>query len=210
VLFLDELPEFRRNVLEVLRQPLEDGHVMVSRVAASCDFPSRFTLAAAMNPCPCGYFGDPRRPCRCSQARIMAYRNRISGPLLDRIDIQIEVSAVSCDELADLPRGETSAAIRARVVAARERQRRRFADVPGVACNAEMRSRDLSRFCRLDADAQRFMKGRLRELDLSARAYDRVLKVARTIADLAGREDVPWEDVSEASGHRALDRSFWS
>ena len=210
VLFLDELPEFRRNVLEVLRQPLEDGHVVVSRVAASCDFPSRFTLAAAMNPCPCGYFGDPRRPCRCSQARIMAYRNRISGPLLDRIDIQIEVSAVSCDELADLPRGESSAAIRARVVAARERQRRRFAEIPGVTCNSEMRSRDLARFCRLDAEAQRFMKGRLRELDLSARAYDRVLKVARTIADLAGREDVTWEDVSEASGYRALDRSFWN
>jgi len=210
VLFLDELPEFRRNVLEVLRQPLEDGHVVVSRVAACCDFPSRFTLAAAMNPCPCGYFGDPRRPCRCSQARIMAYRNRISGPLLDRIDLQIEVSAVPCDELADLPRGEPSSAIRARVVAARAVQRRRFAETPGVSCNAEMRSRDLARFCRLDDDAARFMKGRLRELDLSARAYDRVLKVARTIADLAGREEVTWEDVSEASGYRALDRSFWN
>jgi len=210
VLFLDELPEFRRNVLEVLRQPLEDGHVVVSRVAASCDFPSRFTLAAAMNPCPCGYFGDAHRPCRCSQARIMAYRNRISGPLLDRIDIQIEVSAVSCDELADLPRGESSAAIRARVVAARGIQARRFADVPGVTCNAEIRSRDLSRYCPLDAEAQRFMKGKLKELDLSARAYDRVLKVSRTIADLAGREEITWEDVSEASNYRALDRSFWS
>ena len=210
VLFLDELPEFRRNVLEVLRQPLEDGHVMVSRVAACCDFPSRFTLVAAMNPCPCGYFGDPRRPCRCSQARIMAYRNRISGPLLDRIDIQMEVSPVSCDDLADLPRGETSAVIRSRVVAARMIQSRRFVDVPGVTCNAEMRSRDLPRFCRLDAEAHQFMKGRLKELDLSARAYDRVLKVARTIADLAGREEVTWEDVSEASGYRALDRSFWT
>jgi len=210
VLFLDELPEFRRNVLEVLRQPLEDGHVVVSRVAACCDFPSRFTLAAAMNPCPCGYFGDPRRQCRCSQTRIMAYRNRISGPLLDRIDIQIEVSPVSCDDLADLPRGETSAVIRSRVVAARKLQAKRFADVPGVTCNAEMRSRDLPQFCRLDAQAQRFMKGRLKELDLSARAYDRVLKVARTIADLAGRDDVTWEDVSEASGYRALDRSFWN
>ena len=210
VLFLDELPEFRRNVLEVLRQPLEDGHVVVSRVAASCDFPSRFTLAAAMNPCPCGYFGDARRPCRCSQSRIMAYRNRISGPLLDRIDIQIEVAAVACDELADLPRGETSAAIRSRVVAARGVQTRRFADTPGITCNAEMRSRDLPVFCRLDAEAQRFMKDRLRELDLSARAYDRVLKVSRTIADLAGREEITWEDVSEAAGYRALDRSFWS
>lgn len=209
VLFLDELPEFRRNVLEVLRQPLEDGHVVVSRVAGTCDFPSRFTLAAAMNPCPCGYFGDPRRPCRCSQSKIMTYRNRISGPLLDRIDIQIEVAAVSCDELADLPHGESSAAIRARVCAARELQSRRFADCPGVTCNAEIHSRDLPRFCQMDEEARKFMKGRLKELDLSARAYDRVLKVSRTIADLAGREVITWEDVSEASGYRALDRSFW-
>ena len=140
----------------------------------------------------------------------MAYRNRISGPLLDRIDIQIEVSAVSCDELADLPRGESSAAMRARVVAAREIQARRFAGLPGVTCNAEIRSRDLPRYCPLDAEAQRFMKGKLKELDLSARAYDRVLKVSRTIADLAGREEITWEDVSEASNYRALDRSFWN
>ena len=210
VLFLDEFPEFRRNVLEVMRQPLEDGHVAISRAAAACDFPSRFMLVAAMNPCPCGYADDPRHTCRCSQRQIAAYRGKISGPLLDRIDIQLPLQPVPLNELVDAPRGESSATIRARVVAARARQTARFADTPGVLCNAEMRSRDLARFCRLDAAAQQRMRALILQLDLSARAYDRVLKVARTIADLAGSDVVTEEHVGEASIWRELDRNYWN
>ncbi len=210
VLFLDEFPEFKRSVLEVLRQPLEDGHVSIARAAAACDFPSRFMLVAAMNPCPCGYADDPKHLCRCSQRQIAVYRSKISGPLLDRIDIQIGLPPVSCHDLMDLPPGEPSKAIRARVIAARQRQRARFADTPGVYCNADMRSRDLARFCKLDADAQRKMRLLLQGMDLSARAYDRVLKVARTIADLAGAEQVTEDHVAEACTYRELDRSYWS
>ena len=210
VLFLDELPEFRRDALEVLRQPVEDGHVCIARAAASCDFPSRFMFVAAMNPCPCGYAGDPRRECRCSPRRVIEYRNRVSGPLLDRIDIQIEVPPVPCDQLSDLPHGEPSAAIRARVVRAREMQRHRFEGMEGIRCNAEMRSRDLGDLCRLDKAAQVRLRSTLVELDMSARAYDRVLKVARTIADLAGSENVADEHVMEATTYRTLDRSYWS
>ena len=209
VLFLDEMPEFNRNALEVLRQPLEDGHVAISRVAATCDYPSRFMLVAAMNPCPCGYFGDEHHKCRCSRAKRMEYRNRVSGPLLDRIDIQIEVTPISYEELAELPAGEPSASIRERVIRARAIQQARFADDPEVFCNAEMRSRDIARYCRLDRKAQLMLKDRLEQLDLSARAYDRVLKVARTIADLAGREMVVDEDVNVAAGWRVLDRNYW-
>ena len=210
VLFLDEFPEFRRNVLEVMRQPLEDGHVAISRAAAACDFPSRFMLVAAMNPCPCGYANDPRHACRCSQRQVAAYRGKISGPLLDRIDIQLPLQPVPLDELVDAPRGETSAEIRARVVAARARQAARFADMPGIHCNAEMRGRDLARFCRLDAAAQQRMRALILQLDLSARAYDRVLKVARTVADLAGSDAVGEEHVGEASTWRELDRNYWN
>ena len=209
VLFLDEMPEFSRNALEVLRQPLEDGHVAISRVAATCDYPSRFMLVAAMNPCPCGYFGDEHRKCRCSRAKRMEYRNRVSGPLLDRIDIQIEVTPVSYEELAELPAGEPSAAIRERVIRARAVQQARFADDPEVFCNAEMRPRDIARYCRLDRKAQQMLRDRIEQLDLSARAYDRVLKVARTIADLAGRETVADDDVNRAAGWRVLDRNYW-
>ena len=154
VLFLDEFPEFRRNVLEVMRQPLEDGHVAIARAAAACDFPSRFMLVAAMNPCPCGYADDPTHVCRCSQRQITAYRGKISGPLLDRIDIQLPLPPVPFSELLDAPRGEPSSAIRARVVAARERQAARFAGLPGIHCNADMRTRDLADFCRLDRAGQ--------------------------------------------------------
>ena len=210
VLFLDEFPEFKRSVLEVLRQPLEDGHVSIARAAAACDFPSRFMLVAAMNPCPCGYADDPKHLCRCSQRQIAAYRSKISGPLLDRIDIQIGLPPVSCRELMDLPPGEPSKTIRARVIAARQRQRARFANVPGTFCNADMRSRDLARFCRLDAAAQDRMRLLLQALDLSARAYDRVLKVARTIADLAGSDQVTNEHVAEACTYRELDRNYWN
>ena len=200
VLFLDEFPEFRRNVLEVMRQPLEDGHVAIARAAAACDFPSRFMLVAAMNPCPCGYADDPTHVCRCSQRQITAYRGKISGPL----------PPVPFSELLDAPRGEPSSAIRARVVAARERQAARFAGLPGIHCNADMRTRDLADFCRLDRAGQDRMRGLIRELDLSARAYDRVLKVARTVADLADSEDVRDEHVYEASRWRELDRTYWT
>ncbi len=210
VLFLDEFPEFKRSVLEVLRQPLEDGHVSIARAAAACDFPSRFMLVAAMNPCPCGYADDPKHLCRCSQRQIAAYRSKISGPLLDRIDIQIGLPPVACHELMDLPPGEPSKVIRARVIAARERQHARFAGIPGTYCNADMRSRDLARFCRLDAAAQDKMRFILQALDLSARAYDRVLKVARTIADLAGSDEVTDDHVAEACTYRELDRNYWN
>ena len=210
VLFLDEFPEFRRNVLEVMRQPLEDGHVSIARAAAVCDFPSRFMLVAAMNPCPCGYADDPTHVCRCSARQIAAYRSRISGPLLDRIDIQLPLPPVPLRELLDAPRGEPSATIRARVVAARERQTRRFAGMQGIHCNAEMRARDIADFCRLDHAGQERMRGLIQELDLSARAYDRVLKVARTIADLADSDDVRDEHVFEASRWRELDRTYWN
>lgn len=210
VLFLDEFPEFRRNVLEVMRQPLEDGHVTIARAAAACDFPSRFMLVAAMNPCPCGYADDPTRSCRCSQRQIAAYRGKISGPLLDRIDIQIALPPVPFRQLLDAPRGESSATIRARVVAARARQAARFAGLPGIHCNADMRARDLGDFCRLGPAARDRMRALLMELDLSARAYDRVLKVARTVADLAGSDDVTEEHVLEASSWRELDRNYWN
>ena len=209
VLFLDEMPEFSRNALEVLRQPLEDGHVAISRVAGTCDYPSRFMLVAAMNPCPCGYFGDEHHQCRCSRTKRLEYRNRVSGPLLDRIDIQIEVAPVSYDMLAQLPAGETSATIRERVMRARAVQAARFADDPDVFCNAEMRSRDIARYCRLDAKAQQALRIRLEQLDLSARAYDRVLKVARTVADLRGAETVCDEDINMAARWRTLDRNYW-
>ena len=210
VLFLDEFPEFRRNVLEVMRQPLEDGHVAISRAAAACDFPSRFMLVAAMNPCPCGYADDPTKVCRCSQRQIAAYRGKISGPLLDRIDLQIALPPVPFRELLDAPQGESSSRIRDRVIAARARQSARFADRSGIFCNADMRSRDLAEYCRLDRAGQDRMRGLLLELDLSARAYDRVLKVARTVADLAGSDDVREEHVLEASTWRELDRSYWN
>lgn len=207
VLFLDELPEFQRNALEVLRQPLEDGHVTVSRAAAACDFPSRFMLVAAMNPCPCGYADDPHHMCRCSSRQRRTYRNRVSGPLMDRIDIQIVVPPVTCGELTDLRPGESSAAIRARVLAAREIQRRRFAGIKGVHCNAEMRPRDLARFCPLDEAGKQHLMAMLEALDLSARAYNRVLKVARTIADLAGSEEITMRHIQEAARFRELDRN---
>ena len=193
----------------MLRQPMEDGLVSISRADGSCEYPSRFMLVAAMNPCPCGYFGDERHRCRCSRAKRMEYRNRVSGPLLDRIDIQIEISPVSYDMLSQLPTGEPSAKIRERVVRARAVQSARYADDPDVSCNAEMRPRDIARYCRLDASAQAALRDKLEQLDLSARAYDRVLKVARTIADLRGAEAVEDEDINMAARWRALDRNYW-
>ncbi len=213
VLFLDELPEFHRNVLEVMRQPLEDGVVTIARAAASVAFPCRFMLVAAMNPCPCGHFGDPKRPCRCTAIQMQRYRNRISGPLLDRIDIHVEVPAMEYQQLASLERGESSAAIRERVVASRAVQRQRFARSGGrhaVHCNAGMRTKDVHKHCVLDDDAQGLLKAAMADLNLSARAYDRILKVARTIADLAGMEQIAADHVAEAVQYRSLDRSYWA
>jgi magnesium chelatase family protein len=209
VLFLDELPEFHRNVLEVLRQPLEDGHVTISRAAASLDFPSKFMLVAAMNPCPCGYAGDPKRECRCSQQKIQAYRNRISGPLLDRIDLHIEVPPVPYEKLSDLKRGDSSATIRARVCACRAVQRERFKGSPGITCNAEMPARVAQTVCKLDSEAADLLKMAMTELNFSARAYDRILKVARTIADMDGSADIRSPHVTEAIQYRTLDRMMW-
>ena len=212
VLFLDEFAEFPRSALEVLRQPLEDGHVCVSRAAAAYDYPSQFMLVAAMNPCPCGYYNDPTHTCRCSQNAIMKYQSRISGPLLDRIDIQIEVPPVDVRSLPLSAAGESSAAIRERVLAARAIQAKRYRDQPGVYTNAQARSRDLPDICHFTQKDREDLVRIIERLRLSARAYDKVLRVARTIADLAGSEDVRQDHVASALVYRRMDNdenSFW-
>ena len=209
VLFLDELPEFKRSTLEVLRQPLEDGRVTVSRAAGTITFPSEFMLVAAMNPCPCGYFGDLKRECRCSPTQVQRYRQRISGPLLDRIDLHIEVPSIEYREIASERVEESSAAIRERVGPARERQQARFRSDKKITCNARMSSRAIKQHCRLTSDSQELIRIAMSELSLSARAYDRILKVARTIADLEGAESITPEHVSEAIQYRTFDRTLW-
>ena len=212
VLFLDEFAEFPRQALEVLRQPLEDGHVGVSRAAAAYDYPSRFMLVAAMNPCPCGYHGCKEHACRCTTRNIMKYQSRVSGPLLDRIDIQIEVPAVPVKELPRMEPGEPSAEIRKRVLAARALQAERYGNMPGVHTNADAKSRDLFRVCHLSEREKDDFIRLLERLNLSARAYDKVLRVARTIADLKGTESVSQDDLNEAVGFRRIDderSSFW-
>ena len=207
VLFLDEMPEFGRTVLEVLRQPLEDGLVNIARAAMSLQFPARFILCGSMNPCPCGYATDPTRSCQCNPVAVQRYRSRLSGPLLDRIDIHIEVPAVPVRELARRDgQGEPSDAIRARVNAARGRQQARYADVPGVHCNAHLGTREMKRFCRLDDECAATLERALNMLGLSARAYDRIIKVARTIADLGESDDIRVDHISEAINYRTLDR----
>lgn len=208
VLFLDELPEFRRDVLEVMRQPLEDGFVTISRAMRAVTFPSRFTLAAALNPCPCGYFNDPRRRCQCIPVQITRYLSRISGPLLDRIDLQVEVPALTAEEIGSLQPGESSASIRERVEKARAIQQERFRR-SALRCNAEMAGRHLRRWCELDAGSRRMLETALEAMGLSARAWDRILKVARTIADLSGEEKLSSEHVAEAIQYRALDRAWF-
>ncbi len=211
ILFLDELPEFRRNVLEVLRQPLEEGTVTISRASGSTTFPAGFMLVAAMNPCPCGFYGDMRRECRCSPLAIQRYRNRISGPLLDRIDLHVEVPAVPYREMAGAGDGEDSAALRGRVERARRIQEKRFEERPASRrCNARMEPRELRRVAVPDEEGQDLLRMAMTELNFSARAYDRILKVARTIADLDGEERVRGPHVSEAIQYRSLDRQLWT
>jgi magnesium chelatase family protein len=208
VLFLDEMPEFQRTVLEVLRQPLEDGVVNISRASMSLSFPARFILCGSMNPCPCGYSTDPVRVCKCSPQQIQKYRSRLSGPLLDRIDLHIEVPAVSVAELARRERsGEPSEVIRQRVNAARQRQQARYRELPHLHCNAHLSTRELKKFCPLSDQAQEMLVAALKTLGLSARAYDRIIKVARTIADLAGADTIDTAHIAEAIGYRSLDRS---
>ena len=209
VLFLDELPEFKRSTLEVMRQPLEDGWVVISRAAGTMTFPSDFMLVTAMNPCPCGYFGDPARECRCSPGQVEKYRSRISGPLLDRIDIHVEAPAVQYRELSSNAPAEPSAAIRERVIRARERQSARFASGKKTNCNARMGHSQIKKFCALDPSGQEMLRHAMEDLQLSARAYDRILKVARTIADLAGAESIRPEHIAEAIHYRTLDRKLW-
>jgi magnesium chelatase family protein len=210
VLFLDELPEFKRSTLEVLRQPLEDGRVTVTRAAGTITFPSEFMLVAAMNPCPCGYFGDLKRECRCSPVQVQRYRQRISGPLLDRIDLHIEVPSVEYREIASDRAEEPSRAIRERVTAARQRQQVRFkSEKKSISCNARMSARAIKQHCRLTSEGQELIRIAMTDLSLSARAYDRILKVARTIADLADADGIAPEHVSEAIQYRSLDRTMW-
>lgn len=208
VLFLDELAEFRRDTLEVLRQPMEDGTVSIARASRTIAYPSRFTLAAALNPCPCGFFNDRVRQCICNPQQISRYLARISGPLLDRIDLQVEVAALTTGEIASLVPSESSAAIRERVESARELQRQRFRK-SAISCNAEMTARHMRRHCELEEPSQKLLLAAIDRLGLSARAHDRILKVARTIADLGGNPGIETAHVAEAVQYRALDRSYF-
>jgi magnesium chelatase family protein len=205
VLFLDELPEFKRSALEVLRQPLEDGVVTISRSAGKITLPCAFMLVAAMNPCPCGYLGDTQHTCRCTPAQIQRYRSRISGPLLDRIDLHVEAPAVSVSELRHASTGEDSATMRTRIVEARTRQHKRFAN-QGITCNARKGHRQVRQECAIDRELGDLLEQAMAQLSLSARAYDRILKVARTIADLADAEHIATPHLLEAIQYRSLDR----
>jgi magnesium chelatase family protein len=210
VLFLDELPEFARNVLEVMRQPLEDGRVTISRSKMSVDYPSNFMLVCAMNPCPCGNYGNSAQECTCTPVQIQKYVGKISGPLLDRIDIHVEVPAVKYNELASKRSGDNSFVIRAQVINARAIQSKRFSQQKGLFSNADMESKEIKEYCQINQDGADLLKMAMSRLGLSARAYDRILKVARTIADLAGSEEIHTEHLSEAIQYRSLDRSFYA
>ncbi|MCM1028751.1 MAG: YifB family Mg chelatase-like AAA ATPase [Pseudoflavonifractor sp.] len=209
VLFLDEFPEFPRTVLEVLRQPLEDRHISISRARYSIDYPAGFMLVASMNPCPCGYYNHPTKECSCPPGAVAKYLSRISGPLLDRIDLQVEILPVAFDELAHAAPGEPSASIRERVCRARAIQQQRFASEPGIHCNAQMNSRQMARYAPLSPECLAILENAMTRFDMSARAYDRIIKVARTIADLDGASDIGVEHISEAISYRNLDRSTW-
>ena len=208
VLFLDELPEFNRRTLEVLRQPLEDGCVTISRAMGSLTFPANLMLVAAMNPCPCGYFGDPRRQCQCNPMLIERYMSRISGPLLDRLDIHIEVPPVPFRELSNQTAGTNSETMKAQVVAAREIQQRRFGK-GSLRLNGRMPPSQIRIFCKLEPDAESLLKSAMEEMGLSARAHDKILRIGRTIADLEASENITAAHLSEAINYRTLDRSYW-
>jgi magnesium chelatase family protein len=210
VLFLDELPEFQRNVLEVMRQPLEDGSVTISRAVTSVTFPARFMLAAAMNPCPCGFFGDPTRQCHCSPPQIQRYVSKISGPLIDRIDIHIEVPAVKYKELRGTTATEDSATVRDRVIRARALQTERFAGERKVFANAQMPPKLIRKYCAISEEGEKMLENAITRMGLSARAHDRILKVARTIADLDRSADVETRHLGEAIQYRTLDRTYWA
>ncbi len=209
ILFLDEFPEFSRSVLEVLRQPLEDRHISISRARYSIDYPASFMLVASMNPCPCGYYNHPTKECTCPPGAVTKYLSRISGPLLDRIDIQCEILPVPFNELSSLAEGESSEAIRQRVIHARAIQERRYADSPEVHCNAQMTTRMLRQYARPDDAAMEILRTTIERFDMSARAYDRILRVARTIADLDGAPSITAVHMREAVSYRNLDRSTW-
>jgi magnesium chelatase family protein len=209
VLFLDELPEFRKDILEMLRQPMEDGQVTISRSMVSLTYPSKIMLVGAMNPCPCGFFGDQNHECTCNPGQIQKYMSRVSGPLMDRIDIHIEVPAVKFKDLAAEPTGEKSDVIRKRVNDARKIQLKRFEKEKDMYCNAHMESKDLLRFCLLDTKSKELLRMAITKLGLSARAYDRIIKVARTIADLEAAPDILPRHISEAIQYRSLDRNLW-
>ena len=209
VLFLDELPEFKRQVLEVLRQPMEDRMVTIARAKQTVEFPANFMLVAAMNPCPCGYYNHPTKECTCKPGQVETYLSRISGPLLDRIDLHIETFPISYEELAQKKSGEKSAVVRERVIKARMIQVQRFADVPGIHCNAQMTAKMIQKYCALDEQCGLLLKNAMERLGLSARARDRILKVSRTIADLAASENIQPEHLAEAIQYRSLDRDNW-
>ena len=210
VLFLDELPEFKRTVLEVMRQPMEERRVTISRAKVALDFPSSFMLIASMNPCPCGYYNHPEKECSCPPGAVQKYLNKISGPLLDRIDLHVEVTPVAFSELSSTKNFEKSESIRERVIRAREKQAERYKDNPGVYCNAQMSSKMLKEICVISQVGANLLKVAMEKLNLSARAYDRILKVSRTIADLADSDDIKPEHLAEAIQYRSLDREGWA
>ena len=210
ILYLDELPEYQRNVLEVLRQPLEDRKITVARIRCNVEYPASFMLVASMNPCPCGYYNHPTKACVCSPGQVQKYLNRISGLLLDRIDLQIEVTPLPFEKMADNRPGESSATIRERVIRARQIQEERYADIPGIYCNAQMNSKLLALHARPDDKGLTLLKNAMNRLNLSARAYDRILKVSRTIADLEGCQSIQAVHLAEAIGYRNLDREDWA
>ena len=210
VLFLDELPEFKRTVLEVLRQPLEDRKISISRAKFTVDYPASFMMVASMNPCPCGYYNHPEKDCVCSPGVVQKYLSKISGPLLDRIDLHVEVTPVSFNELSNKKVGESSSIIRERVITARRIQETRFSVNKGVHANAQISSKTLKEICQIDQAGIDLLKKAMNQLGLSARAYDRILKVARTIADLAGEKNIQTNHLAEAIQYRSLDREGWA